>query len=165
MDNNQLQFLVKCMLGICVAVQVITATMGSPILSQNQNENSPAESSFQPAFAPNPQYIADNNRNTQNVRRQAFSAVAPQGNSGNSNTDAYKTYHPSYIANYQQLTPGGMELVNIRPSRRTIMSTLLAPLISMREQAMTMLSATMQGCSNGTGTSLLCRLLRMFNVV
>jgi len=62
---------------------------------------------------------------------------------------------------YQQLTKNGAEILRVRPSRRTIFTTLRQPFIMMREQAMTMLSSTLQGCGGGT-ISLWCRFWGMF---
>jgi hypothetical protein len=161
MDNCQLQFLLKCMLGAFFTLHIVSVN-SSPILSHDET---PAEASSSIA---NLQYKFNNRESTfqpmvqnQNQQHRQPFTVPQQGQQ----EDIYKTYNPNFVTNFQQLTPNGAEILNIRPSRRTIMSTLMAPLISMREQAMNMLGATFQGCGSPGSSSLFCRILRMFNVV
>jgi len=153
MDARQMQYLIKAMMGVVFALMMLTtfsAVTASPIQTsftqqaQPQPQPNPSENGFQPMF-------------TKKVSREydaglpARSEYAAKGPS----TGGFLTN------NYQQLTQGGAEIVNIRPSRRTILSTLMQPIMTMREQAMNMLSASLQGCQGGNQT-MWCRFWGMF---
>lgn len=133
----QVQTLLKAMVGLLL---ILSTVMSSPIQIQTS-------SGFQP--------ILSSSNNNKDYKSNNFA-----GPSRGPGETASKT-NPNFVMNFQQLTRNGAEIVNVRPSRRTILSTLMAPFMSMREGAMNMLSASLQGCQNGNA-SMWCRFWSMF---
>jgi len=156
-----MQYLVKAMMGVVFALMMMltfSSVTASPIQTsftqqsaQAQPQPSPSENGFQPIFTGSQQKKVSREYDAGlHPARSEYAAKGPTPNTGTFLTN-----------NYQQLTQGGAEIVNMRPSRRTILSTLMAPIMSMREQAMNMLSASLQGCQSGN-QSMWCRFWGMF---
>jgi len=160
MENHQIQFILKSMLGLSLAAIIcLSSILPSASCSPIQNQQGSSEAFKQihsntNAFQP----IASAQFQQQ---PQAFAGNTSEQKAQPSQEQIYKTYNPSFVTNFQQLTKSGAEIVNIRPTRRTILSTLMAPFVSMREQAMNMLGASLQGCNSGT-QSMWCRFWGMF---
>jgi len=152
MDARQLQYMVKAMMGVVFALLMITfsSVTASPIQTSHtqaaQPQPSPSENGFKPMFTGSQPKVS-REYDAGLPARSEYAAKGP--NTG------------FLTNNYQQLTQSGAEIVNIRPSRRTILSTLMAPIMNMREQAMNMLSASLQGCQGGN-QSMWCRFWGMF---
>lgn len=141
MEHCQVQALLKAILGLLLLNLSIVHVNSSPIQIEQASFQG-----FQPIVSTSSFQQQQPNIPHRGLNREATSSKAKPDN---------------FVMNFQQLTRNGAEIVNVRPSRRTIFSTLMSPLISMREQAMSMLSTSLQGCQSGN-SSMWCRFWGMF---